>query len=70
MIPKKLNKKLVLNKRTVTHLNAPKMVAIQGGVKTNLTCPARTCSLISCDETCISCQNTCPATLCDTECGC
>jgi len=70
MISKKLNKKLVLHKRTITHLNTPKMIAVQGGVKTNPTCPVRTCTLISCEETCVSCYHTCPATFCDTECGC
>lgn len=71
MKPKKLNKKLVFKKETISHLTDPNMRAINGGAKTDPTCqPPRACTLISCEETCVSCQNTCPATLCDTECSC
>lgn len=70
MRPKKLTKKLVLHKQTISHLNNAKMSVLQGGVKTDYTCYPRNCTELSCEETCVSCQNTCPATLCDTECSC
>jgi len=69
---KKLTKKLVLNKRTVTDLNVPQMGDVHGGVKTNYTC-GRLCDTVnfSCGVTqCGTCYHTCPPTWCDTECGC
>lgn len=69
MRPKTFNKKLVFNKQTVSHLNSRDMSVVQGGDLSGLTCPVKGCT-ISCWGTCISCQHTCPATECDTECGC
>lgn len=74
MRTQKLNKKLVLNKTTVTDLNTEGMGAVRGGIKTGITCAPRTlCNTdyLTCAETqCGTCVNTCPATWCDTECGC
>lgn len=69
MKPKTFNKKLMINKETVSNLDDRSMNAVLGGNKTGLTCPVKGCTL-SCEDTCISCQNTCPVTICGTECGC
>ncbi|MCP5054675.1 MAG: hypothetical protein GY940_46350 [bacterium] len=72
MKTKKLIRKLVLNKETVTNLNFDNMDGVKGGNKTGVTC-GRLCLTIeySCAETnCGTCANSCPATFCDTECSC
>ncbi len=83
MKTKKLQKKLILNKTTVTHLNFQNMGAVHGGDVTGNTCgkPCETidytCGLFcdtvyyTCAATqCQTCYHTCPPTWCDTECGC
>lgn len=74
MKKKRFDKRLVLNKTTVTDLNTRAMGAAYGGAVTGITCAPRTlCNTdyITCAETqCGTCVNTCPPTWCDTECGC
>jgi hypothetical protein len=80
MKTKKLNKKMVLNKRTVSDLQEQQMGAVYGGIKTDYTCGGYTCgtlcdTVLSCGYTCLEtgCQtqcNSCPPTYCDTECSC
>ncbi len=80
---KKINKKLVLNKSTITDLNTRYMEKVHGGALTGLTCKlgcqsrgitcGRYCNTDggTCAETeCGTCYHTCPPTYCDTECGC
>ncbi|NIM14375.1 MAG: hypothetical protein GTO45_20265 [Candidatus Aminicenantes bacterium] len=72
MKSKRFTKKLVLNKRTVTDLDTRHMGVVQGGVKTGVTC-LKICDTVnfSCYVTqCGTCVHSCPATWCDTECGC
>ncbi len=72
MKTRKMTRKLVLNKKTVANLDSRSMRNVQGGDLTNITC-GRLCETIdlTCYETqCGSCFNTCPVTLCDTECSC
>ena len=57
MKSKKFDKKLVLNKKTVAHLNNEEMVAANGGI---ILSPMPTCVWI-CTETC-----SCLLSVCDT----
>ena len=76
MKSKKLTKKLVLNKSTVTNLNNRALGAVNGGKYPTYT-EGVTCGIL-CDTLYFSCAvtqcytdaHTCPATWCDTECGC
>jgi hypothetical protein len=62
MKPKKVEKKLFLNKKTVADLNNQQMNRLRGGIPTTGTgevcCPSETCSCETCFTDCN--QNTCP----------
>jgi hypothetical protein len=76
MRSKKLTKKLVLNKSTVTNLDTRTLGVVNGGKSPTYTA-AITCGIF-CDTVYFSCAVTqchtdfhsCPVTWCDTECGC
>lgn len=56
MKPKKLNKKLLLNKNTVAHLNGDELKEVQGGGYTDWPY-IDTCHYNSCDPSfCITCD--------------
>lgn len=77
MKPRKLNKKLSLNKKTVVDLSGSKMNNVKGGTNTAHTmCWGNTCYLVcethyketcvTCDPTCQTCGDTCDT--CNTDC--
>ena len=73
---KKINKKLVLNKKTITNLDSHAMADVKGAKSPTYTAGI-TCGIFcdtvnySCGPTqCYTDVHTCPATWCDTECGC
>lgn len=76
MKTKKIDKKLVLNKKTITNLDSLVMADVRGAKSPTYT-EGITCGLF-CDTVNYSCEltqchtdfNTCPITWCDTECGC
>lgn len=76
MKSKKLTKKLVLNKSTVTNLDNRALGVAKGGKSPTYTAGI-TCGIF-CDTVYYSCEvtqchtdfHTCPVTWCDTECGC
>jgi hypothetical protein len=76
MKSKKFPKKLVLNKSTITNLNSRALGAAEGGKPPTVTIGGITCGTLcntelSCIVTlCPTDVHTCPATWCDTECGC
>ena len=76
MKPKKLTKKLVLNKSIITSLDTWTLGVVKGGKPPTVTVGGITCGTLcntelSCVETyCPTDIHTCPATWCDTECGC
>jgi hypothetical protein len=65
MKPKKFNKKLFLNKKTVANLNNWQMTGLRGGKATEdsveVCCPSQTCQT-DCD------QNTCGQYTCERYC--
>ena len=68
MKPKKLSKKLSLNKKSISNLNNFEMNAIDGGVFTNIpedTC--NTCNPCGSIEFSLCGYNTCPLGICDIE---
>ena len=76
MKQKKIDKKLVLNKKTITNLDSLAMHDVKGAQIPTYTAGI-TCGIL-CDTVNYSCEltqcytdaHTCPATYCDTECGC
>lgn len=69
---KKLSKKLILNKATISDLNVGEMAKVNGGNKTGYSCP-RTCDtgLLTCEVT--VCGLECPTnvfTECYSQCIC
>ncbi len=70
---KEFNKKLTLNKKTITNLNPVDLGAVKGGVTvdTDITCKFCDTLLFSCEVT--MCPRCFPSFFCtqeDTECGC
>ena len=71
MKTKKLTKKLVLNKETVTNLNNREMGVLQGGAKTDITCMTICDTDFSCADTnCLNCRPSFYYTDCYSQCIC
>jgi hypothetical protein len=71
MKAKKIEKKLVLNKETVTNLDRLEMGALQGGVKDYITYMTFCDTDFSCFETnCLDCRQSFNFTECYSQCIC
>jgi hypothetical protein len=68
MKPKKFNKKLSLNKKTIANLNTNHMGIVQAGHdETSAICPYTDCGCVTGRVT--FCGDTCPATGCGATCA-
>ena len=73
MKSKKFNKKLSLNKSTVTHLTPEELTKAPGGYEPTVNSPGGTCHVNTCNTYCGTCGNTCYCTVwtyCGQPAGC